>query len=121
MLADLQEALRQLQKAPGVTTGASLAAQFPGGWTYQLETIREDRGGVTNEPAAFPGGFVFVPVICSDRPARLAVPMGMVALQRSSEAAADSLAVQAMAAAGRSRSAGSDASGAHVVEEMKGQ
>jgi predicted Zn-dependent protease len=41
--------------------GANLAAHFPGGWTYQIETIREDRGGETHEPAAFPGGFIFVP------------------------------------------------------------
>ena len=118
--------------------GANLAAQFPGGWTYQIETIREDRGGATHEPIAFPGGFLFVPVDLftaaqneaefagmvahamahvvarhgtrfvtgnglvqvSDQPSGLAVPMGMVALQRSSEAEADSLAVQAMAAAG---------------------
>jgi predicted Zn-dependent protease len=40
--------------------GADLAAQFPGGWTYQIETIREDLGGATHEPAAFPGGFIFV-------------------------------------------------------------
>jgi beta-barrel assembly-enhancing protease len=42
--------------------GANLAAQFPGGWTYQIETIREDSGGATHEPGAFPGGFVFVSV-----------------------------------------------------------
>jgi len=58
--------------------GANLAAQFPG-WTYQIETVREDRGGstalaldpellrvaapeATHEPAAFPGGFIFVSV-----------------------------------------------------------
>jgi predicted Zn-dependent protease len=40
--------------------GAKLAAQFSGGWTYQIETIREDRGGATHEPVAFPGGFIFV-------------------------------------------------------------
>jgi predicted Zn-dependent protease len=39
--------------------GANLAAQFPG-WTYQLELIREDQGGATHEPVAFPGGFIFV-------------------------------------------------------------
>ena len=50
--------------------GANLAAQFPG-WTYQIETVREDQGGAiresavyqggaTHEPAAFPGGFIFV-------------------------------------------------------------
>jgi predicted Zn-dependent protease len=42
--------------------GANLAAQFPGGWTYRIETIREDQGGATHEPAAFPGGPIFVPV-----------------------------------------------------------
>jgi predicted Zn-dependent protease len=42
--------------------GANLAAQFPGGWTYRIETIREDRGGATHEPAAFPGGAIFVSV-----------------------------------------------------------
>jgi beta-barrel assembly-enhancing protease len=41
--------------------GAKLAAQFPG-WKYQIETIREDQGGATHEPAAFPGGFIFVSV-----------------------------------------------------------
>jgi len=40
--------------------GANLAAQLPGGWTYQIETIREDPGGATHEPTAFPGGFIFV-------------------------------------------------------------
>jgi len=42
--------------------GARLAAQFPGGWTYRIETIREDRGGATHEPTAFPGGPIFVSV-----------------------------------------------------------
>jgi beta-barrel assembly-enhancing protease len=42
--------------------GANLAAQFPGGWTYRIETIREDQGGATHEPAAFPGGPIFVSV-----------------------------------------------------------
>jgi len=42
--------------------GANLAAQFPGGWTYRIETIREDRGGATHEPIAFPGGSIFVSV-----------------------------------------------------------
>jgi predicted Zn-dependent protease len=41
--------------------GANLAAQFPG-WNYQIETIREDQGGATHEPAAFPGGIIFVSV-----------------------------------------------------------
>ncbi len=41
--------------------GANLAAQFPGGWTYRIETIREDQGGATHEPVAFPAGFIFVP------------------------------------------------------------
>jgi predicted Zn-dependent protease len=40
--------------------GANLAAQFPGGWTYRIETIREERGGATHEPTAFPGGPIFV-------------------------------------------------------------
>ena len=48
---------------------ANLAAQFSGGWTFTLETIREDPhfpdrgapgGGATREPTAFPGGFIFV-------------------------------------------------------------
>ena len=42
--------------------GANLAAQFPGGWTYRIETIREDQGGATHEPTAFPGGPIFVSV-----------------------------------------------------------
>ena len=42
--------------------GAKLAAQFPGGWPYRFETIREDRGGPTHEPTAFPGGPIFVSV-----------------------------------------------------------
>lgn len=42
--------------------GASLAAQYPGGWTYRIETIGEDRGGATHEPSAFPGGPIFVSV-----------------------------------------------------------
>jgi len=42
--------------------GANLATQFPGGWTYQIETIREDLGGSIHEPRAFPGGFIFVSV-----------------------------------------------------------
>jgi predicted Zn-dependent protease len=42
--------------------GANLAAQFPGGWTYRIETIREDQGGATHEPVAFPGGAIFVSV-----------------------------------------------------------
>ncbi len=55
--------------------GARLAAQLPGGWTYRFETIREDTGTLapfadrvqddsvaTHEPAAFPGGTIFVSV-----------------------------------------------------------
>ena len=42
--------------------GADLAAQFPGGWTYRIEAIREERGGATHEPVAFPGGAIFVSV-----------------------------------------------------------
>jgi hypothetical protein len=42
--------------------GANLAAQFPGGWTYRIETVREDQGGPTLEPTAFPGGPIFVSV-----------------------------------------------------------
>jgi predicted Zn-dependent protease len=41
--------------------GANLAAQFPGGWTYQIEIIKDDPGGATHEPVAFPAGFLFVP------------------------------------------------------------
>jgi len=40
--------------------GANLAAQMPGGWTYQIETVRESLGGSTCEPVSLPGGFVFV-------------------------------------------------------------
>lgn len=40
--------------------GANLAAQLPGGWTYQFELIQGDRGGATHEPTAFPGGYIFV-------------------------------------------------------------
>src|ERR1700691_3955331 len=42
--------------------GGNLAAQFPGGWTYRIETIREDPGGATHEPTVFPGGPIFVSV-----------------------------------------------------------
>ena len=108
--------------------GAKLAAQFPGGWTYRIETIREDQRGATHEPAAFPGGFIFVPadLITTARneaefagmlahamahvvvgapgmtwnAAGLGVPMGVLGLQRANEAEADALAVKAMAAAG---------------------
>lgn len=41
--------------------GARLAAQFPG-WQFQIEPVREDQGGATREPAAFPGGMIFVSV-----------------------------------------------------------
>lgn len=41
---------------------ANLAAQFPGGWTFRVETIREDGEGSTHEPTAFPGGSIFVSV-----------------------------------------------------------
>ncbi len=108
--------------------GAKLAEQFPGGWTYRIETIREDQGGATHEPAAFPGGFVFVPAdlittarneaefagmlahamahVVAGAPgmtgnaAGLGVPVGVLGLQRANEAEADALAVKAMAAAG---------------------
>ncbi|HEX3748286.1 MAG TPA: M48 family metalloprotease [Bryobacteraceae bacterium] len=40
--------------------GANLAAQLPGGWTFTFETIRDERGGPTHEPIAFPGGPIFV-------------------------------------------------------------
>jgi predicted Zn-dependent protease len=42
--------------------GDKLAPQFSGGWTYRIETIREDPGGSTHEPSAFPGGPIFVSV-----------------------------------------------------------
>lgn len=42
--------------------GANLVAQFPGGWRYRIETIREDHDGATHEPTAFPGGPIFVSV-----------------------------------------------------------
>ncbi|MGA7234864.1 MAG: M48 family metalloprotease [Bryobacteraceae bacterium] len=40
--------------------GAALAAQFPGGWAYQFEVVRENTDGTTLEPAAFPGGPIFI-------------------------------------------------------------
>ncbi len=108
--------------------GDNLAAHFPGGWTYRIETIREDQGGATHEPVAFPGGFIFVPAeliaaarneaefagmlahamahVVSGAPgmtwnaAGLGVPVGVLGLQRANEAQADALAVKAMAAAG---------------------
>jgi len=40
--------------------GARLAAQFPPEWTYEFETVRGPSSVPTHEPAAFPGGFVFV-------------------------------------------------------------
>jgi predicted Zn-dependent protease len=40
--------------------GANLAAQFPGGWTFTFETVRERQGGATDEPVALPGGPIFV-------------------------------------------------------------
>jgi predicted Zn-dependent protease len=40
--------------------GANLAAQMAGGWTYQFELIQDDLGGATYEPAALPGGIIFV-------------------------------------------------------------
>ena len=40
--------------------GSNLAAHFPGDWTYRIEVVREDRGGPTHEPVAFPGGPIFV-------------------------------------------------------------
>jgi beta-barrel assembly-enhancing protease len=39
--------------------GAKLAAQFPGGWPYEFDVVREETG-LTHEPAAFPGGSIFV-------------------------------------------------------------
>jgi beta-barrel assembly-enhancing protease len=43
-------------------TAARLAPQFPGGWPYQVEVVRENTGGALHEPATFPGGPVFVSV-----------------------------------------------------------
>ena len=40
--------------------GAKLAAELPGGWTYQFAVVREDVGGPTHEPVVFPGGHIFV-------------------------------------------------------------
>jgi predicted Zn-dependent protease len=40
--------------------GANLAAQLPGGWTYQFYLIKEDEERETHEPTAFPGGHIFV-------------------------------------------------------------
>jgi len=108
--------------------GARLAAQFPGGWTYHIETVREDQGGATHEPAAFPGGYIFVPAaliatarneaefagmlahamahVVAGAPgmagnaAGLGVPVGVLGLQRANESEADALAIKAMAAAG---------------------
>lgn len=44
--------------------GANLAAQLPGGWTYQIETVGQALSPTnpTHEPTAFPGGFIFVSV-----------------------------------------------------------
>jgi len=48
--------------------GANFAAQLPGGWTYQIETVGQaDPEGTppanpTHEATAFPGGFLFVSV-----------------------------------------------------------
>ncbi len=42
--------------------GSKLAAQFPGGWPYRFEVIQENTGGAIHEPAAFPGGPIFVSV-----------------------------------------------------------
>ncbi len=39
---------------------AKLAAQFSGGWNYQFEIVQQNTDGATCEPAAFPGGFIFV-------------------------------------------------------------
>ncbi len=35
---------------------ANLATQFPVGWTYRIETMREGQGGATHGPTALPGG-----------------------------------------------------------------
>ncbi len=40
--------------------GAKLAAQFPAGWTFTFETVREPSGGATHEPNALPGGPIFI-------------------------------------------------------------
>ena len=40
--------------------GARLAGQMPGGWTYSFEIVAADPGEALHEPAAFPGGIVFV-------------------------------------------------------------
>ncbi len=40
--------------------GAKLAAEFSGGWNYQFEIVQQNTDGATFEPAAFPGGFIFV-------------------------------------------------------------
>jgi beta-barrel assembly-enhancing protease len=42
--------------------GAALAEQLPGFWSYRFEIIREDAGGPTHEPVAFPGGPIFISV-----------------------------------------------------------
>jgi beta-barrel assembly-enhancing protease len=39
---------------------ADLAAQLPGRWSYEILTIRDNLGGATHEPIAFPEGSVFV-------------------------------------------------------------
>jgi predicted Zn-dependent protease len=39
--------------------GGKLATQFPE-WTYRFEAMRGNTGGATHEPAAFPGGIIFV-------------------------------------------------------------
>jgi predicted Zn-dependent protease len=43
-------------------TAGRLASQFPGGWSYHVEVVRENTGGAIHEPVAFPGGFLFVSV-----------------------------------------------------------
>jgi beta-barrel assembly-enhancing protease len=43
-------------------TAARLAPEFPDGWPYQVEVVRENTGGALHEPATFPGGPVFVSV-----------------------------------------------------------
>lgn len=40
--------------------GAALADQLPGFWPYRFEVIRENAGGPTLEPVAFPGGPIFI-------------------------------------------------------------
>ncbi len=59
--------------------GSKLVAQFPGGWPYRFEVIQENTGGLIHEPAAFPGGPIFVSVDLITAAANEAEFAGMMA------------------------------------------